>query len=277
MLQQRIFENFPFDVIRLIGNDSVDFLQRITTNDFGKFNHGDIQKTLVINEKGRVIDAVWVVNRETDLLILCSYKMGDELIAWLNKFIIMEDIVLENVSAKYAVNLFFEVTENNKQTLQTEYFGTPAYFEIHEKFNSTIQHPDESFEQWRIEEGIPVTKKELVTDYNPLELNLWDWISFTKGCYIGQEVIARLDTYNKIQRTLCLISSPSDISENEVILDEEKKEVGKITSVVRNDFKNMGLAVIRSKYAILNSAFSTQRGNKIQIVKVFQKEMNGRN
>lgn len=273
MIQKQVFERFPFDVIRMIGNDSVDFLQRITTNDFSKFKIGDIQKTLIVTEKGRVIDAVWVVNASQQLLIICSYQMANEIILWLSKFIIMEDIVLDNVSNKYSIDLHIGTISASETGYDTDYFGTPSRFLISDSSMNTVQIPDDSFNNFRIEQGIPVSKKELIQDYNPLELNLWNWISFTKGCYIGQEVIARLDTYNKIQRSLCLISSMDEISEGDMIFDNEMKEIGKITSVAKYN----GLAVIRSKYAIPDSTLTVSVNKKISIKKVFLKEEYGRN
>ena len=60
----------------------------------------------------------------------------------------------------------------------------------------------EALELLRIERGIPAHGRELTEDFNPLEANLKAHISFNKECYIGQEVVARLDTYDKVQRRL---------------------------------------------------------------------------
>jgi folate-binding protein YgfZ len=54
----------------------------------------------------------------------------------------------------------------------------------------------------RIEEALPAPGSELSERWNPLEAELRDAISFTKGCYTGQEVVARLNTYDKLQRVL---------------------------------------------------------------------------
>jgi folate-binding protein YgfZ len=59
---------------------------------------------------------------------------------------------------------------------------------------------DETFDVIRIESGMPVAPNELNEKHNPLESTLVSAVSFTKGCYIGQEVIARLDSYDKVQR-----------------------------------------------------------------------------
>jgi folate-binding protein YgfZ len=271
--QLQTYERFPFDVIRMTGNDSVDFLQRITTNDFGKFKTGEIQKTLVITEKGRVIDAVWVLHRGSDLLMLCSYAMGNDVISWLTKFIIMEDITLENVTTKFRVDVSFSSGFSQEHCYATDFFGHAMWLSMSETADAAVLFPDRSFESWRIEHGVPVTKKELTQEYNPLELNLWDWISFTKGCYIGQEVIARLDTYQKVQRALCVISFSDKVSEGDEIADDELNSLGKITSAV----DGIGLAIIRSKYAQPLMKFRTVKNTEIRIVKVFQKEDYGRN
>ena len=58
----------------------------------------------------------------------------------------------------------------------------------------------------RIQRGIPPTRTSSPKDYNPLEAGLWEFISFNMGCYIGQEVVARLNAYDKIQRHLVRLS-----------------------------------------------------------------------
>jgi len=275
--QQKLIKSFPLDAVQMIGSDAVDFLQRITTNDFRTFKKSEVQKTLLITEKGRIVDAIWVFHRGDDLLLLCSETLGNEVISWLNKFIIMEDIQLQNVSHQFSFDLLLYPDDSITTFCRIDYFGIPAALIEHEINYYKIPLFDQPFEYWRIQHGIPVAKKELVQDYNPLELNLWDWISFTKGCYIGQEVIARLDTYNKIQRLLCLIISDDDILEREKLVDEEKKEIGSITSVIKTNNRTYGLAVVRLKHACTNAVLNTEGGKHIVIEKVFNSKTYGRN
>ena len=54
----------------------------------------------------------------------------------------------------------------------------------------------------RILLGIPAPGHELTEDYNPLEAGLGEAVSFTKGCYVWQEVVARLNTYDTVSRRL---------------------------------------------------------------------------
>ncbi len=67
------------------------------------------------------------------------------------------------------------------------------------------------YELFRIESGIPAIGHEITPEFNPLEIGLQPFISFTKGCYIGQEVIARLETYKKVQKRMVgVIIGPHD-------------------------------------------------------------------
>ncbi len=61
---------------------------------------------------------------------------------------------------------------------------------------------------YKIENGIPSDPNELNDLYNPHEAKLIDLVDFKKGCYIGQEVIARLDTYDKVQKHLVGLCFP---------------------------------------------------------------------
>ena len=112
---------------------------------------------------------------------------------------------------------------------------------------------EDAYNSFRIEQGIPVSPYELNDEYNPHEARLASLVDFKKGCYIGQEVIARLDTYDKIQKYLMGIFFDDSIESNRqfILYDENGKEAGKVTSSVFSlKFKKyIGLAYIRKGYA----------------------------
>jgi tRNA-modifying protein YgfZ len=105
---------------------------------------------------------------------------------------------------------------------------------------------------YRIEQGLPVALNELNDEYNPLETNLDDFIDFNKGCYIGQEVIARLQTYNKVQKKLIGLkfSDQLEFINGHFILEDDGEEVGKLTSYTfSNKIKTpIGLAYVRNSH-----------------------------
>lgn len=111
---------------------------------------------------------------------------------------------------------------------------------------------EDAYEIYRIEQGIPSAPNELNDDYNPHEAGLVDYVDFKKGCYIGQEVIARLQTYDKVQKRLVGVkfSQPTNNGSEYILVNEEGNEIGKVTSVVNSPKlnKQIGLAYIRNSH-----------------------------
>jgi folate-binding protein YgfZ len=88
-----------------------------------------------------------------------------------------------------------------------------------------------TYEALRLEAGLPAVAKELSEEVNPLEAGLWSSVSFKKGCYVGQEVVARLNTYHKVTRQLAgfvLEDGAPAGATGRVLADG--KEIGRVTS-----------------------------------------------
>jgi folate-binding protein YgfZ len=89
-------------------------------------------------------------------------------------------------------------------------------------------------EGWRILRGLPMSGHELTEDYNPLEAGLRDAVSFDKGCYVGQEVVAWLNSYDKVSRALVglVLPAKAGLPVPGSPLFFEDQEVGRVTSAV---------------------------------------------
>ena len=100
----------------------------------------------------------------------------------------------------------------------------------------------------RIARGIPSHPNELNEDRNPLEANLKPHINFNKGCYIGQEVVARLNTYGRVQRFLFRldVDGGAALAEGSALMSAEGgEEVGVVTSAT----PGAALAFLRKRFA----------------------------
>ena len=104
----------------------------------------------------------------------------------------------------------------------------------------------QQWERLRIQQGRPMPAAELTDDDNPLEAGLWQAISFEKGCYIGQETIARLNTYQGVKKRLWGIVLEKEVEPGTTIFCEGDK-VGKLTSVMTTDEGAFGLGYVRTK------------------------------
>ncbi len=110
---------------------------------------------------------------------------------------------------------------------------------------------EEAWNIYRVEQGIPAAPNEINDEYNPNEAGLLKFIDFKKGCYIGQEVIARLDTYDKVQRSVKGVVFNEEAGGKEYSLfNGDGTESGKVTSVVYSAKckKSIGLGYIRKKH-----------------------------
>jgi tRNA-modifying protein YgfZ len=132
---------------------------------------------------------------------------------------------------------------------------------------------NEAYEIYRIEQGIAAAPNELNGSFNPHEVDLMKLVDSKKGCYIGQEVIARLDTYDKVQRNIKGIRflSEPDGNKNLILYDKENKEAGQVTSITfSKDLNNwIGLALVRKAFldegTILSATGENEKAVQVQV------------
>jgi tRNA-modifying protein YgfZ len=89
----------------------------------------------------------------------------------------------------------------------------------------------EQWESQRIAAGIPRFGVDYGEENNPLESGFWDAVSFEKGCYVGQEVVARLRNYDKVMKQLCALGGAGAAPAVGSVLFADGREVGKVSSV----------------------------------------------
>lgn len=284
--------------ITVSGQEALDLLNRISTNDLQYLSVGTMCDTVFASPKGRLIDFCRVIHSGDDLTLVGSFFQVDHLIDWINRFIILEDVQVTDVSDEYAwltligphakmflgqltqksvtgneEAIWLDINGKNFPVLKNTNFKYPAYnlfFSNNDAWSiipTVLEHlndfkgkliGDVAFQTIRVESGMPDWGTEITQDYNPHEARLTHAISFTKGCYTGQEVIARLDTYDKVQKYLMIVELSEKISQLpplEVYIDEE--QVGHLTSYTYNPVtqKSLGLAYIKKMYTTENDLY----------------------
>jgi len=250
-------------MLRLKGKDGLDFLHRISTNDVISLRVGAHAGTILTNEKGRMIDVVSVIRESDDSILVVGQSTPlSELRTWIEKFIVMEDLNITEVHDECSHIIIYDLESKSEKPddkalkqwtqlilqayptlrLFTEQWTpvptihllvptsgsefSPASFGDRFRNSSLVE-----YENFRIESGIPAHPNEINPSYNPLEAGLDELVSFTKGCYIGQEVIARLRTYEKVRRKLVQFEiSGAEIHAPAPIISSGT-EVGQLTSV----------------------------------------------
>lgn len=270
--------------IQLSGKHALDFLNRMSTNDLKKLDNHRCTSTVLTNEKGRIIDLIRVYRLDDVILLTVSPQYDKKVSSWLDKYIIMDDVRMEIQSYKTIqiglmgprsseiLNLITKTKPPGENQLTRFDLGgfsimaAPAH-QLEKGFlliadvsareaiwnwiqSNRIQFCGmEAYLSARIEQKKPLPCKELSDKYNPLEAGLLDAVSFNKGCYIGQEVIARLDSYNKVQRHLVKIITTESIPDDSKIF-LGNKEIGIVTSssYSRHLKKNIALAYVKTEF-----------------------------
>jgi folate-binding protein YgfZ len=114
-----------------------------------------------------------------------------------------------------------------------------------------------TFNTLRIRAGRPGVGRELTEEYIPLELGLWDEVSFSKGCYTGQEVIARMESRAKLAKTIVTLHLSQMVNAPAPLLHEDKR-IGMLTSsVLAPDGTVYAIGVVKPSLAV--------RGQSVQI------------
>ncbi|HTY35474.1 MAG TPA: hypothetical protein VMH23_00080, partial [Bacteroidota bacterium] len=95
-------------IVELRGSEGIDFIQRISTNDVSKLEVGGMKRTVLANERGRIIDVVSLFRRSQESLMLVGQGIDpQQLKSWLEKFIIMEDLRTNDLTYSYIMFILF--------------------------------------------------------------------------------------------------------------------------------------------------------------------------
>lgn len=109
----------------------------------------------------------------------------------------------------------------------------------------------------RIRAGRPAAGRELSSDYIPLEIGLWDEVSFSKGCYTGQEIIARMESRGRLAKTIVTLELDGFVQAPAPLLSEGR-EVGTLTSSVQTPEGDvLGIGVVKVAAALPGTVLST--------------------
>jgi len=278
MSENKKFVMQSVDMLSVKGSERIELLHRLSTNDLLKLKEdGHKVSTVFTSAQGKIVDWVMAFSMGDELLLRLSPGRANDLANWIEQFIIMEDVQLENVTAQwasYAVDGSLDLQEIgiSKPEQDRDIYpfdegfsvrGDLSYALRHELFMKRdlaevwknklqgagyVEEGETFLEESRIRAGVPSPHFEFDEEINPLELRLKEQvISWTKGCYIGQEVISRLDSYDKLARILigfeCVDKVPED---NSMRLRKDGKSLGRVTSKhILADGSTIGLAIVK--------------------------------
>jgi folate-binding protein YgfZ len=215
----------PRAFVRVAGPDAADYLERMVSNEVATLAPGESREALLLTPKARVIAPLVVVRRgEEDFLLLTEPELGEVVRAQL-------------VRGRFAAKCVIEPEEHTSTVvlgegdgIPTADYGVPA----REVLDVDADGEADELERLRIGAGTPRFGAEIDDRVLPAEAGLVERaVSFTKGCYPGQEPIARLRYRGKANRRLRILALEDDHAPaSEAELELDGKVVGRVTSSV---------------------------------------------
>ncbi len=272
--------------LRIGGAEAVDLLDRLSTNDLRGLATGRGASTVLTTNKGRIIDLLVVSDAGDHLLALGSAPAAARVMEWIDFYTFDEDVDVRDLAgrtfmtglagpgaadavgrlaggAAAALEPFglarTRVAGLDATVVRSDFLGRAEFDVIVGSGDGPVLATaladvvplvgPGAIEAARIERCVPAFGSELGEDRNPLEAGLIGSISFNKGCYVGQEVVARLNTYEKVQRRLAVLrceTGPVHAGED-VLAGGER--VGVVTSAARHPEGGfVGLAYVRRAF-----------------------------
>jgi folate-binding protein YgfZ len=229
------------DAVRVAGDDAETYLQGQCSQDLGVLGVGDSAWTFLLQPTGKV-DVLARVTRQADGFVLdTDGGFGEELTARLRRFLLRTKATVEPLAWRcIAVRRPGPrlVTMGAALIAPADWHGQPGFDILGETVEpplgaTRIELP--AYERLRVEAGWPAMGTELTADTIPAESGVVsEAASFTKGCYTGQELVARIDSRGgHVPRLLrhVRLSRPATPGDP---LHVDGKEVGRLTSVAGN-------------------------------------------
>jgi folate-binding protein YgfZ len=216
----------PRAFVRVSGPDAEDYLQRMLSNDVAALAPGEACDALLLTAKARVIAPLKVLRRaQDDFLLLTEPELGERVSAELLRFRFAAKAEIEPEEHR-SLLVFGDV-----DGIPTADYGEPAREVLDADLEPTVG--DDELERLRIEAGTPRWGREIDDRVLPAEAGLTETaVSFTKGCYPGQEPIARLHHRGHVNRRLRVLEIEGDPPAGDAEIRLGGKVVGRVTSAV---------------------------------------------
>jgi folate-binding protein YgfZ len=233
-------------VLAVSGADRASWLQGLVTNDVASMAEGESRYTAYLTPQGRMITDMNVVSSGDRLLLDVPASLAGSLRDRLDALIFSEDVRITDESARLHVWSVIEVsTLQDPRTAGPRDSGTSPAGIVETIGDSLPEHyralPEidlDTFETIRIERGIPRFLVDMDHDTIPLEAGIEDRaISFTKGCYVGQEIIVRVTHRGggRVAKKLVrwrAVDETAAVPPRDARIAATDRDVGRVTSAV---------------------------------------------
>ncbi len=252
-----------FGKVRITGRDRLRFLNGMLTSEIKTLETGKGTYALFLDVKGHIQCDMKVYAFPDYVLLVFQHYLLEKLMMGLDRYIMSEDVKMQDVTPEFAMIQVLgpqagsllaakgleDLPESSYNHRTIDIAGSnanlirlPAGYALLAPVSAGatilpfLEGPwigSKAFEVFRIESGLPLMHRDMDESNFPQESGLKEVLDFQKGCYLGQETMARIDAQGHVNRHLMgfLLSAPANAGEK---VFRDSKEVGRITSATQS-------------------------------------------
>ena len=270
-------------MLRFSGESRLDLLHRMSTQDVARLQPGEGAATILTTDIGRIIDRLILYAGSQAVYALTGENNADNIARYLMRFVFFnDDFHIEDLSGDTAVFALYgpkaqeklhtagftdtnfplhhwreqKIDDIDIWLARTDPINEDGYFVMcHEADRDAVWQrlldggvtavTEPTFEFIRIAAGLPRFGREISGDYIPLETGLWADVSFNKGCYTGQEIIARMESRGKLAKQLARLRADGPLATGDAIT-AGGKSAGVITSAAEGPDGFVALGYVKT-------------------------------
>lgn len=243
--------------LAVTGNDAFSWLNDLVSADLTGLRTGESRRSLLLSPTGQVRADFAVLGVQRGFLLLQDPTQPHQIDAVLERYVLSSDVALEDRTDHVA--LFAIPNRSERPDLAGAELSTPSclgdgtdvlvpmdrHADVAAVLAQSLRRAElEDVEAWRIFRGVPRFGVDVAEEDLPQEGALQEAVSFDKGCYVGQEAVAKVRNLGHPRRLLLHVEAAAEVSPGEPVCVGDA-EVGRVTSAARTPKGTRALATVR--------------------------------
>jgi folate-binding protein YgfZ len=236
------------DLVWFRGADTIRFLNDLISQEIADLGPGRVVRSLLLGPQGKLDHILWVLRGDEEVGLVTHGGRGEELAATLGRYRIRVDVEIEQSDQANWIVVGESALDADTWSLGDSGLQADVSWPGVRRTLVVGSRPDleergiEEYTALRIAAGEPDWGVDVDEKTIPQESGLVGLtVDFTKGCYLGQELVARIDSRGRVNRHLRILEFGGASAESGTPIETEEKVVGELTSVG----EDVGLALIR--------------------------------
>jgi folate-binding protein YgfZ len=257
--------------VEVTGADALDWLNDLVSADVGALSPGTSRRSLLLSPTGRIRAEFTAARLDSDrMLLIQDPEQPSPIDGLLDRYTLSSDVTLTDRTAELQLFAFPDLQApldgSEGIWLQPSVLGpgldlitgSPQTVSTTEEI---VKLQPDALETARILQGTPRFGVDVTEDDLPQEAGLGSEVSFEKGCYLGQEAVAKVQNLGHPRRVLLRIEAHDEVSAGDAVFSSGQ-EVGRITSAVRAGGGSVALASVR--WAARETRLQTSEGAELR-------------